>query len=274
MEAAFIEGPKGSLFAVFHLPDPSVRPRGAVLCVQAFGDEQNKSRRMVAQQARALALDGWLVMVPDLYGCGDSAGEFGDADWEGWLNDLRACVAHLRETHADQLVCWGIRSGCLLLSQFLRQAGAPEPLATVLWQPALDGNLFLMQFLRLRMAAGMMSGNKESTRDLRSRLDAGESLEIAGYMLSPSLASGLAQSRLKAPNSGPVHWFEVVPSESAGIAPQGSKCVDEWRTAGIEVSVVTCTGDPFWSAQEIREVPGLIELTRAALRAVRSGVAA
>lgn len=266
MQAAFIEGPKGALFAVFHLPDPGVRVEGVVLCAQAFAEEQNKSRRMVNLQARALARAGWVVMIPDLRGCGDSSGDFGDADWQGWLDDLRACVTHLQQVYsASPIVFWGVRTGCLLLSQLTQQLEAPKPVTTVFWQPVVDGNLVLMQFLRLRVAAGMMGGSKETTKDLRARLEAGESIEIAGYMLSPSLAAGLAQSQLKAPRAGLVHWFDVVPSEDVGLAAQSQKRIDEWRRLGVTVNATTCKGEPFWSTQEIREVPRLIELTQAAV---------
>lgn len=274
LSAGFLKGSRGPLFYTLHSTSTSPRCRGVVLVAQPFAEEQNKSRRMVALQARALALDGWVVMVPDLYGCGDSHGDFGEADWQGWLDDLDACLTHLRRTHAGPVVCLGVRAGCLLLSQFAQQRDALEPVATIFWQPVLDGNLFLMQFLRLRVAAGMIGGNKESTRDLRARLTAGESLEIAGYMLSSKLASGLAESRLEAPRTGAVHWFEVVSSDDAGLSVQSSKCIDEWRSSGIEVHATTCTGEPFWSAQEIREVPSLIELTRAAVVDAESGVPA
>lgn len=274
MQAAFIKGPKGALFTVSHLPDPGARVEGVVLCAQAFAEEQNKSRRMVNLQARALARAGWVVMIPDLHGCGDSEGDFGDASWQCWLNDLNACIAHLHQAYDRPMVFWGVRTGCLLLSQLLQRPAAPEPLATVFWQPVVDGNLFLMQFLRLRMAAGMMGGNKESTKDLRARLEAGEPLEIAGYMVAPTLASGLAESRLQAPPAGSVHWFEVASSESTGIAVQSQKRIDEWRASGFTVHANTCTGEPFWSAQEIREVPKLIELTQAALATANSGVPA
>jgi len=41
----------------------------------------NKSRRMVALQARALAGRGFAVLQMDALGCGDSAGDMQDATW-------------------------------------------------------------------------------------------------------------------------------------------------------------------------------------------------
>lgn len=272
LSAFFLNAASGPLFCVVYAPSAGCERRGGVLLAQPFAEEQNKCRRMVALQARALVREGWVVMVPDLYGCGDSAGEFGEADWIGWQGDLSACVNHLRQTETGPLVFWGIRTGCMLLSQLAQLPDAPKPAASVFWQPVLDGDLFLMQFLRLRMATGMMEGRKESTRELRARLDAGESLEVAGYSLSSKLAHGLAESRLEPPMTGPVHWFEVVTSDDSGLAAQSSRCIDSWRSMGITVHAATCTGVPFWSAQEIREVPGLIELTRDAMASTERDV--
>ena len=51
----------------------------------------NKSRRMAALQARAFAEMGFGVLQIDLFGCGDSSGDFSDARWDIWKQDLIAC---------------------------------------------------------------------------------------------------------------------------------------------------------------------------------------
>ena len=57
-----------------------------------FAEEMNKSRRMVALQASALADAGYAVLQLDLDGCGDDSSGFADASWEGWCSDVvRAC---------------------------------------------------------------------------------------------------------------------------------------------------------------------------------------
>src|SRR3546814_1526626 len=57
--------------------------------------EMNRSRRMAALQARALAALGIDVLLLDLFGTGDSAGDFRDARWEIWREDAMAAVAWL-----------------------------------------------------------------------------------------------------------------------------------------------------------------------------------
>src|SRR5690606_5881333 len=107
MKAGFLAGPRGPLFYVLHAP-AVLPPRGSVLFAHPFGDEHNKARRMVAYQARALAAQGFAVLVPDLYGCGDSAGEFAAAEWAGWQDDLRACFTWLRAEYPAPLTLWGL----------------------------------------------------------------------------------------------------------------------------------------------------------------------
>ena len=261
MSAGFLDGAKGPLFHVLHTPAAGAAVRGSVLYAHPFAEEHNKSRRMAARQARALAEAGYVVLMPDLFGCGDSAGDFADADWAGWLDDLRTGLAWLQARHPAPVILWGLRTGCLLLGELCAGADAFEPTATVYWQPVINGELFLTQFLRLRMAAGMIGGNKETTRDLRARLDAGESLEVAGYALSPQLASGLASASLQPPSRGSLLWLEVVANETSELAPASRKLIDEWRARGIDVLSGAAVGETFWSTQEISEVPELLSRT-------------
>jgi alpha-beta hydrolase superfamily lysophospholipase len=76
LDPRFLQGARGSLYALQVNPPPEVNPRGSVLHVHAFAEEHNKCRRMVASQARALAALGYTVLAPDLRGCGDSEGDF------------------------------------------------------------------------------------------------------------------------------------------------------------------------------------------------------
>lgn len=285
--ATFVNGEQGALFQILH--EPAAQPvRGAVLYVHPFAEELNKSRRMVALQARRLAELGYAVLIPDLHGCGDSSGDFSDARWGTWLQDLGQCVEQLQAGYQAPLILWGLRAGCLLISDLL-QTRAEMPAATLFWQPVTNGELHLTQFLRLRMAAGMIGGAKETTAQLRARLDAGEVLEVAGYGLAPELAARLAAARLQPPKGGSVCWLEVTQAEPPTLPPASARVVDAWQQAGeqagervgqqlpqqadqqrgqqpsIRIETVVVQGEPFWATQEIREVPALLTATERAL---------
>jgi len=266
--AGFLGGSQGPLFHIIH--EPTAAPlRGCVLYIHPFAEELNKSRRMAALQARRLAGAGYRVMLPDLYGCGDSGGDFSEASWDLWLKDLSLCLEHLRASAPQApVILWGLRTGCLLLGDLLRADEGITPAASLLWQPATNGELILTQFLRLRMAAGMMGGAKETTAQLRARLEGGEVLEVAGYGLSPALAIGLAGARLAPPRGGPVCWFEVAQGEDPAMSPASARVIEAWRGEGVNVRSAVVRGEAFWATQEIREVPGLLDETLRCLEEV------
>jgi exosortase A-associated hydrolase 2 len=259
-EAGFRDGARGPYFYVLHTP-ARAPVRGAVLYFHPFAEELNKSRRMAALQARRFAAAGYAVLLPDHYGCGDSGGDFGDARWEDWLDDLGRCGVWLRERYPGRLILWGLRTGCLLLSDLVSSRDL-DPAAVVLWQPVTNGDLYLNQFLRLRVAATMLGGSRETTADLRRALTDGESLEVAGYRLDPRLARALASARLQAPPRGAIHWLEVSPGEEGGaISPAGHRMLAVWADAGSTVNSAVVNGEAFWATQEICEAPALIEAT-------------
>ena len=90
--------PDGRRFCLFHAPQGT--PRGWIVHLHPFAEEMNKSRRMAALQSRVFAAAGYGVLRIDLLGCGDSAGDFGDATWQGWVDDLVAACGWVRERDA------------------------------------------------------------------------------------------------------------------------------------------------------------------------------
>lgn len=237
-----------------------------MLFIHPFADEMNKSRRMVALQARALAASGWNVLQVDLFGCGDSDGEFGQADWQQWLTDVKEAAAWLHEATGCAPSLWGLRTGCLLACH-VAMGIQPAP-NLLLWQPTLSGRQSLHQFLRLKVANQLFaqpSADRLDTQTLRAQLTRGEAVEVAGYALSPGLALGLEAAEL-APPAAPtrVAWFEVA-AEAAELSPTGLAKIHAWQQAGHRVAARVVAGAAFWQSQEIAECPELILATVAAV---------
>ncbi len=219
---------------------------------------------MAALQARCLAAAGFAVLLPDLYGCGDSSGDFADARWTVWQADLRLCLDWLLARSNPPLYLWGLRLGGLLAAEIAREVQVD---GLILWQSVIDGGSLLTQFLRLRLAAGLFSGSQETLAQLRTELATGHVLEVAGYALHPELAAALEQARLPLPRAGiQVNWFEVMATPGRALTPPSQQLLQRWQTQGVAVTVQTVVGEPFWSTQEICCVPALLEATTHSLQ--------
>lgn len=250
-------------------------PLGVVVYVHPFAEEMNKSRRMAALQSRALAQAGFAVLQIDLLGCGDSSGDFGDATWKQWVNDVMVGCQWLRATYpADAsnvrapFWLWGLRAGCLLAVDAAKLID--EPCNFLFWQPPASGKPLLQQFLRLKVAGDMLTGQSKGVMEaMRQQLASGSPVEIAGYQLAPGLASGLEASALFPPVAGTttpqLEWFELTTREDAGLSPISAKAVDIWTQAGYSVNSHLVNGPAFWQTTEIEDAPLLIEATTAAL---------
>ena len=265
-EPFFLPAACGERFCIFH--PAAGTPRGAIVYLHPFAEEMNKSRRMAALQSRALAAHGFAVLQIDLLGCGDSSGEFGEARWEIWKHDAVLAVQWIRRRVRAPVHLWGLRLGALLALDIA--ADCDESIGSfLLWQPVIDGESFLTQFLRLRVATGMINDGvaQTSTQDLRKELNAGAVMEIAGYDLAPELAHAIDRLKLAelAPRDAPVHWFEVVPEASRPLSPASRRVENAWIARGVEVNVRTVAGEPFWNTIEIAVCPALLDATDEAI---------
>ena len=259
-QAFFIDGATGSLFCTGSLPGKKRGPRRKVLIVPPFAEELNKSRHVLATLAAAIGEAGHDVLMPDLFGTGDSAGDFSEASLEIWRTDLDVAIGRLDPDGELELV--GLRAGGLLAADITRRHGVKS---LTLLHPIADGKQQLTQMLRLRLAGGLMGGGeKETAKQLRQRLADGECLEIAGYGLSGQLAADLetlALSKIPLRDVEQVHWIEVVPQPDRSLMPVSQRLIDGWQENGVAVDSAVIVCDQFWATQEIAPCRGIVDAT-------------
>lgn len=253
LQAGFLDSTSGQLFYIRHdVPDTEAR---CVVFVPPFGEEMNRSRTLIKAATKKLNESGLSCCQFDFYGTGDSAGEFADARWGGWLSNLHDVISHLRDAGFRTIDLIGIRLGAALALQYV-SSGSSNIARVVFWDPVFDGRMYLDRFLRTRTMAAMMAGRSENVKELNSRLQAGDSIEVGGYLLHPELASVITAI---VPPTTPVssdtifHWI-------------GRDKADAVNLAALSVAkAVRVDYEPYWASAEAIAAPQLMVATAACL---------
>ncbi len=264
MQPFFLPSKWGQRFCLYHPPEDVAR--GVIIYLHPFAEEMNKARHMAVRQSRVMAEAGFAVLQIDFLGCGDSSGDFSDATWSAWQEDVLLAYRWLRTQSQAPLTLWGLRAGCLLAAY--AAANITEDVNFIYWQPVVSGKQHWQQFARLKMAGNLASGQpKGVTEQLRRRLADGQILEIAGYTVSPALAFGLESAELLPPptRTGRIAWFELSIREGATISPSSEKYLDQWHKAGFSLESCIVRGPSFWQTTEIEDVKELILATMKSL---------
>jgi exosortase A-associated hydrolase 2 len=220
---------------------------------------------MLALQARLLTERGIGVLMVDLYGTGDSSGDFHDARWDIWKGDLEEAVNWLSQNGTVYLNVLGLRLGALLAMDFASQSEQKIE-RIVLWRPVIDGKTMITQFLRLQLAADLTEKRlqQQSTKGLRETLAQDQSIEVAGYRLAPQLVAGIDGLRIEplaSQTSPPIHWLELVSTEDPALPLASRRVIHNWKAIGVNVNTSLIVGDQFWLSPEITIAPNLLQAT-------------
>jgi exosortase A-associated hydrolase 2 len=255
--ARFIDGPAGALFCTGYQDPDSADASSAVVVLAPFAEELNKSRHVLSAIVRTIGHGGRQVVLADLHGTGDSAGDFAEASIERWRSDIDAVIGVFGRDRAIDLV--GLRFGALLAAD----ATTRHPVRRLaLLHPVADGKQQLTQMLRLRLAAGL-TGNRgeESMADLKAMLAQGDGVETAGYRLSSDMAAQMSTLRLADIPLTAIQrlaWFEVAAAADRPLMPVSQRLIDAWGSE-IDVDARVVVGDQFWMTQEIAYCDPLVD---------------
>jgi exosortase A-associated hydrolase 2 len=270
VEPFFFDAEPGTRFCMYHAPNPHVEPRGAILYVHPFAEELNRTRHMAALQSRAFAAMGFAVLQIDLFGCGDSCGDFNAGRWEVWKHDLALAAGWLAERTSGPLNLWGVRLGGLLAMDFARQVEVDH---LILWQPFLSGRACINQFLRLRLAgeagqasaATTASGAPRSTSALRAQLAVHGMIEVGGYEVAVPLVKAIDAcdaAHIQLPPCT-VHWFSNGAPAPARVAASAERLAQRWKADGVALHFHPVDGAEFWAPDGLIECTALLDATSA-----------
>lgn len=258
----FLEGSSGALFATCF--EAVGECRGAVLCIPPFAEEMNRCRAYMATQARDFAQQGFTTLMLDPYGTGDSEGDFVDASWDMWLDDLARGADWLASHTGQAINLWGVRLGCTLAADLA--AAHPQRFQRLLFvQPVGNGKTFLTQLLRIRVAALVdQNAPAEKTSEMRDRLNQGETLEVAGYSLPGSLTQSIDSKQLAnslAACAGThIDWVECVANDEGKINPGSQKTIDKVAGGENTINAHTVVAPTVWALPKKVAVPNLVKL--------------
>jgi exosortase A-associated hydrolase 2 len=239
-----------------------------VLLVPPFAEEMNKSRKMMSLLLAQTASDSTCGYLFDLYGTGDSEGDFSQATWDIWRANLIDMLDFIgAQEGVEQISIVAIRTGALLVNSVLTDESAiSDKIKSIhYWNPVLNASLFIGQFLRLKLAANMMrnDGPKVGVKELRQQLQNEGSLEVAGYTLNSDLINGMEGAVITLPPSLSeleLHYYEV--SSLGQITPGLLKKITEVGGSAEKRFTHVVEGAQFWSTQEISINDPLLDLTK------------
>ncbi|MFT4517653.1 MAG: exosortase A-associated hydrolase 2 [Halioglobus sp.] len=240
------------------------KPKARIVFIPPFGEEMNRCRSLVAQQARSFATQGYACTLLDFLGTGDSQGELCDATLANWRENIRFTLEKIALEEDVPLILWGLRMGALIALDYAAKF-RPAVRDIILWQPVTNGKMFVTQVLRQRVASLMVRElPAETTKEIRQKLEEGEKVEVAGYTLGGPLMGDFERidlAQLTDLCSGSIHWLEHViePGKEPGIPAQ--KAIVQLREQGNTVVLKTFSDPQIWQIHERDFAPQLLALS-------------
>jgi exosortase A-associated hydrolase 2 len=265
--AEFKHFESGRLFCL-RISQENSLPSKVLLIVPPFAEEMNKSRKMMSLLLDEIAAENTAGYLFDLFGTGDSAGDFREATWGIWRANLVSMIDFIASQNGvEQISIVAIRTGALLVNSVLAEESAiADKIQSIhYWNPVFNASIFIGQFLRLKLAANMMRSNgpKVGAKELRQELLEKGRLEVAGYTLNHALVEGMEATTITLHPSlshVPLHFYEL--SSLGQITPGLKKKINEVRESAELSFTHAIKGAQFWGTQEISLCDPLLALTK------------
>ena len=232
-----------------------------------FNEELNRSRSMLTLLATRLNAEGYGLAIVDLYGTGDSSGNYVDASWEIWRQDIVAVADWLENEGFSCIGLLGLRLGAMLAAEVLVKDAGKRFKKLLFWQPVTDGKIHLVQFLRIRLAANLerQTKEKETTKLLRSKLMDEGSVEVAGYEISRELAEAIDNTRMinyfEALQGATILWLEHRNEADQPLPKALTDTLSKCEENKLKLDFNTFVGPAFWQMHERTLAPEVIEKT-------------
>ena len=147
--AEFKHFESGRLFCL-RISQENSLPSRVLLIVPPFAEEMNKSRKMMSLLLDEIAAENTAGYLFDLFGTGDSAGDFREATWGIWRANLVSMIDFIASQNGvEQISIVAIRTGALLVNSVLAEESAiADKIQSIhYWNPVFNASIFIGQFL-------------------------------------------------------------------------------------------------------------------------------
>jgi exosortase A-associated hydrolase 2 len=235
------------MFGVLHRPQNQVRA-GVVFC-PPYGEEMVSTYAHFSRWAKELTQQGFAVLRFHPYGTGESDGAPLDFTLESAMSDASLAFNCLKErVKLKHVGLFGLRFGGLVAVQ---AASVCRPDFLILWSPIVQPKQYCRELLRLLLTKEIVHQQVEqvrvTTQSLVAELNAGRSVDIMGYEMSPAFYRQMTvgSSWPTVPPAPDVLWL-VRPRDHASA----DSLAENWRTHGANVSLQAFEGAAFWEDWE------------------------
>lgn len=253
----FLQSVAGKLFAILHQPSRK-RTDQAVIIIPPFAEEMNRSRKTFSLLGQHLAKNGISTFVLDLYGTGDSEGEFSDARWSTWVSDIECSTEWLSSHGYKNISILGLRLGALLATDMLQNSKYAFD-NIIFWQAAHSGQNMMSQFLRISFTGS-------NSKSMNEQLNSGSMVEIAGYQLTPALYDDIINIKLQLSQiSSPITWLEIPPNDNMGLSHKSQTILNDHKTGGGRINTEIVKTPQFWTLFDAKADNALFDKTLTAL---------
>ncbi|MBF0266836.1 MAG: hypothetical protein HQL46_16355 [Gammaproteobacteria bacterium] len=265
-QAFYLVSQGKKLFALFYQPNANVL--GQLLVFPPFAEEMNRSRRQIIDLAGQLANSGYQVLIIDLFGTGDSEGDFSEANWDIWQANMLDGMKFLFEKTPSNssLDILGIRLGCLLALDTLQSKNSILDKISInhflSWQPVFNAKNHSQQFLRLQLTKKLTSSTNNSSNNSQNK---NTYTEVAGYCYPLQLQDQLKfKDKLSQYNLTKINnfsLFQISPSETTTISKDIEDLLfyDPTIRPCSEIKIIQ--GKKFWQFYDIKPNKELIYQT-------------
>ncbi len=243
MQTFYFGNPDRRLFGV--LTGPTGPAHTGLVLSPPFGEEMICTYARLAQWSKQLSEQGLAVLRYHPLGTGESDGTFADFTPDGAAADAAAAVDYLRRNlRVDRIGLLGVRFGATVAA---RAAPLTQPDFLILWSPVIDQRQNFRELLRLRLTKELVHQQANSVRatarNLIERLEAGHTIDVIGYEISPEFYRQISawQGWSDNPPRTSVLWVDRVPDAS-----KSRSVVELWRKRGTPVDFALADQPVFW----------------------------